>query len=362
MGNELEGFRLLRLAYEPDRDVSKGCDKESSAVVNGSTMDILVLVRSKVDMQFDAPWERINGYLPGDEITGSVAVLRNRIEAAVAGQQVHFIFQYWNGSDWVNESLVIETTSDRGIANFTKEYTGTQCGDEDCDGWWRIIATFPESAHFVGGDNLVGEVDLGDPNLNAAGAAWWTQPEYILPIILAMLFAMIIGAVMYKRYAERRRISILQGILTDTMMQLQVANEYVAVIFNCYKDLVRFFRQHGFMKKVYETTREFEWAVREALRGIASPAELDAFISIFEEARYSDHQITVTHRDRALQTLQAITTSISLALGEQQLSRTSDHEANMHTNLVKAGEFIDSEGNVKQAGLDDNAELENFSL
>jgi hypothetical protein len=116
------------------------------------------------------------------------------------------------------------------------------------------------------------------------------------------------------------------------------------------------------MKKVYETTREFEWAVREALRGIASPAELDAFISIFEEARYSDHQITVTHRDRALQTLQAITTSISLALGEQQLSRTSDHEANMHTNLVKAGEFIDSEGNVKQAGLDDNAELENFSL
>lgn len=362
MGNELEGFRLLRLAYEPDRDVSKGCDKESSAVVNGSTMDILVLVRSKVDMQFDAPWERINGYLPGDEITGSVAVLRNRIEAAVAGQQVHFIFQYWNGSDWVNESLVIETTSDRGIANFTKEYTGTQCGDEDCDGLWRIIATFPESAHFVGGDNLVGEVDLGDPNLNAAGAAWWTQPEYILPIILAMLFAMIIGAVMYKRYAERRRISILQGILTDTMMQLQVANEYVAVIFNCYKDLVRFFRQHGFMKKVYETTREFEWAVREALRGIASPAELDAFISIFEEARYSDHQITVTHRDRALQTLQAITTSISLALGEQQLSRTSDHEANMHTNLVKAGEFIDSEGNVKQAGLDDNAELENFSL
>ena len=64
MGSELEGFRILRLAYEPSRDVSKGCDKESSAVVNGSHMDILLLVRSKVDMQFDDPWEKINGFQP----------------------------------------------------------------------------------------------------------------------------------------------------------------------------------------------------------------------------------------------------------------------------------------------------------
>ena len=363
MGSELEGFRVLRLAYEPSRDVSKGCDKESSAVVNGSHMDILLLVRSKVDMQFDDPWEKINGYQPGEEITGSVAVLRNRIEAAAAGQQVHFVFQYENETGvWVNESLGIETTNDRGIANFSREYTGTQCGDETCIGKWRIIATFPESAHFVGGEDLEGLVFLGDPNLGSQGAAWWTQPEFLLPIILAFLFASIIGAVMYKRYAERRRIRILQGILTDTMMQLRVANEYVQVIFNCYKDLVRFFRQHGFMKKVYETTREFEWAVREALRGIASPAELDGFLSIFEEARYSDHQITASHRDRAMQTLQAITTSISLALGEQQLSRSADHEASMHTSLTKAGEFVTADGEVKQAGLDDDAEATNFTL
>ena len=363
MGSELEGFRVLRLAYEPSRDVSKGCDKESSAVVNGSHMDILLLVRSKVDMQFDDPWEKINGYQPGEEITGSVAVLRNRIEAAAAGQQVHFVFQYENETGvWVNESLGIETTNDRGIANFSREYTGTQCGDETCIGKWRIIATFPESAHFVGGEDLEGLVFLGDPNLGSQGAAWWTQPEFLLPIILAFLFASIIGAVMYKRYAERRRIRILQGILTDTMMQLRVANEYVQVIFNCYKDLVRFFRQHGFMKKVYETTREFEWAVREALRGIASPAELDGFLSIFEEARYSDHQITASHRDRAMQTLQAITTSISLALGEQQLSRSADHEASMHTSLTKAGEFVTADGEVKQAGLDEDAEATNFTL
>ncbi len=362
MGSELEGFRILRVAYEPDKDVSKGCDRESSAVVNGSYMDIMVLVRSKVDMQFDDPWERVNGYRPGDEVTGGVAVLRNRIEAAAAGQQVHFVFQYWNGSSWVDDSVSIETTNDRGIANFSYEYTGTDCGGENCEGLWRIIATFPESSYFVGGEDLEGEVHLGDPRSDTQGAAWWTQPEYVLPVILALLFSMIIGAVMYKRYAERRRIEILKGILTDTMMQLQAANEYVQVIFNCYKDLVRFFRQHGFMKKVYETTREFEWAVRQALRGMATADQLDAFLSIFEEARYSDHQITVSHRDKAIQTLQGITTSISLALGEQQLSRSEEHDATIHAEQVKAGQFTTADGTVKQAGLEDNAEANDFSL
>ena len=79
MGSELEGFRILRVAYEPDKDVSKGCDRESSAVVNGSYMDIMVLVRSKVDMQFDDTCERVNGYRPGDDVTGVVAGLCNRI-------------------------------------------------------------------------------------------------------------------------------------------------------------------------------------------------------------------------------------------------------------------------------------------
>ena len=63
-----------------------------------------------------------------------------------------------------------------------------------------------------------------------------------------------------------------------------------------------------------------------------------------------------------MQTLQGITTSIALALGEQQLSRTADHDADIHGNLAKAGEFIDAEGNIKQAGIDDNDELNSFSL
>ena len=137
---------------------------------------------------------------------------------------------------------------------------------------------------------------------------------------------------------------MLRGILSDTMMQLRAANEYIAVIFNCYKDLVKHFRRYGFMKKVYETTREFESAVRSAFV-MVPPEQLDDFLAIFEEARYSDHNIGPTHRDRALQTLQAITNSLTMALGDTgQILRTEEHSAGLYEEQVKAGSFTDSEG------------------
>ena len=115
------------------------------------------------------------------------------------------------------------------------------------------------------------------------------------------------------------------------------------------------------MKKVYETTREFEWAVRRAFYMV--PAEqLDGFLNIFEEARYSDHSIGTGQRDQEVSTLSAITQSISMALSDALITRTDDHDAALYGNLTKAGEFVDSEGNLQQAGLDDDPNASNFSL
>ena len=48
------------------------------------------------------------------------------------------------------------------------------------------------------------------------------------------------------------------------MLQLEASNEFIAAIFDCYKNLVST-RKYGFMKKVYETTRESEAAVETRL-------------------------------------------------------------------------------------------------
>ena len=51
-----------------------------------------------------------------------------------------------------------------------------------------------------------------------------------------------------------------------------------------------------------------------------------------------------------------------MALGDSLISRTAEHDASLHGNLTKAGEFVDAEGNVQQAGLEDDPNANNFSL
>ena len=161
---------------------------------------------------------------------------------------------------------------------------------------------------------------------------------------------------MYRNYIERRRIEILRGILTDSLWALQGRNSYIETIFNCYKDLVKFFRQRGAMKKVYETTREFEHAVNQMLGGIAPPEALSEFFGIFEEARYSDHEIGADQRDRAIAALQNIIGHLSKSLGESMLSRIRSEGISMYGASTKAGAFVDSEGQVRIAGTDDGPE------
>ena len=138
-------------------------------------------------------------------------------------------------------------------------------------------------------------------------------------------------------------------------MSLKASNEYIDTIFNCYKELVRFFRNRGAMKKVYETTREFEDAVNGMLSGIAPPEDLDVFFSLFEEARYSDHEIGADQRDRAINALQSIINHISASLGDGMLNRTTANESALYGSVVKAGSFVDAEGQERIAGIDDGS-------
>ena len=113
------------------------------------------------------------------------------------------------------------------------------------------------------------------------------------------------------------------------------------------------------MKKVYETTREFEMAVRQGFTMVPSD-QIDAFLTIFEEARYSDHDIDASHRDRALATLSAITSSLDAALGEGQTVQRGTG-VNLYDVNVKAGTFTSADGTVIVQGKDDG-DQDNFSI
>ena len=366
-GQKLEGFRTIRIAYEPTKELPGGCKAETTPVVNGSYEDIEVLVRSKVDILLKDQWASSSGYQVGDEITGKVSILRDRLDVSVEGETVIFTFQYWNGTGWETNNVEYSVTNEKGEANFSFLYEGkyvagdAQGVERAIDGKWRVLVHFKESSFFQEEFlNSTPIIYLGDV-ADTSNANFWT---FRLITILGIMFSfvLLIGAIMYRNYNERRRIEIIRGILTDSLMSLKASNDYIATIFDCYKDLVRFFRSRGAMKKVYETTREFEDAVNTMLGGMTPPEDLDVLFSIFEEARYSDHEIGADQRDRAIDALQSIINHLSNALGDSMLSRSSVTESNLYGSVVKAGEFVDSDGQTRIAGIDDEDQRDGFSL
>ena len=365
-GGELEGFRLLRVAFEPDLNVPGGCDKDTSNVLNGSQMDIVVLVRSRVDLQVKTSWSYVNnnGLDTDDNVNGEIALLRDRLNLAVENEEIFFIREYWDSDtmEWVVEGRNESYTNEQGHASFDWAFPGRTCAGEPCDGDWKITAYYPGSTFFAESSaNISHEVHYQKAQIVDQSSGIFT-PSTIMAFIIVLLGGAIAGVMYYQRVVARRQVEALRGILTDTMLQLQAANEYIAIIFDCYKQLVKHFRRHGFMKKVYETTREFESAVRGAFHMVPAD-QLDGFIAIFEEARYSDHQIGPSHRDRAVETLNAIAQSLSMALGDGgMITRGEEHDSSLYGGLTKAGEFIAADGSVRQAGLADTAEEANFKI
>jgi hypothetical protein len=353
-GGKLEGFRTLRVAFEPDRSIPGGCDKDNSNALNGSSMDLEVLVRSRVDLQVKETWaySGANGIDEGELVTGQIALLRDRLDLAVENEEVIFSYEYFDSTlgEWVVSDLNNKTrTNEQGVASFEWAFAGPTCDGTECEGLWRITAFYPGSTYFAPSqDNITHEIKYMEAEVLGSGSGLLSPGNLLIFAIITMAL-LIAGAIYYQRVQERRQVQALRGILTDAMMQLEASNEYIAAIFDCYKSLVKHFKKYGFMKKVYETAREFEAAVRNAFNMVPVD-QLDDFLSIFEEARYSEHTIDASHRDRAMQTLGAITNSLTMSLGEEGVVKRVD-VTGLYENLTKAGEFVASDGSVRQAGI-----------
>ncbi len=353
-GGKLEGFRTLRVAFEPDRNIPGGCDKDSSNALNGSAMDIELLVRSRVDLQVKQTWSRSgeNGADEGEIITGEIALLRDRLDLAVENEEIIFSYEYRDDEtgQWVVSDLNNKTrTNEQGVASFEWAFVGQSCDGNPCAGNWRITAYYLGSDRFAPSqENITHEISYKKADA-LSSQAWYSTPGNLLTIAIVFMSILIAGAIYYQRVQQQRQVQALRGILTDAMMQLEASNEYIAAIFDCYKSLVKHFRKYGFMKKVYETAREFEAAVRAAFNMVPTD-QLDNFLTIFEEARYSEHTIDATHRDRAMQTLGAITNSLTMSLGEESVVKRIEG-VSIYDNLTKAGEFVAADGSVRQAGI-----------
>ena len=106
---------------------------------------------------------------------------------------------------------------------------------------------------------------------------------------------------------RRRRLAALDemaDIFSYTAELLAAGDEIREAIFGCYESLCNILMRNGFLRRDFETVREFEMAIRKAL-----PISEDALVAldrIFEEARYSSHKLGDGHRQNAQHALSMV--------------------------------------------------------
>nr|AIF09074.1 transglutaminase domain-containing protein [uncultured marine group II/III euryarchaeote KM3_34_C09] len=114
------------------------------------------------------------------------------------------------------------------------------------------------------------------------------------------LIAAVLGSIAFVVYWRRRKqsaLSELADVFAYTAELLAAGDETREAIFNCYESLCAILMRHRFLRRDFETVREFEMAIRKALP--INEEALVALDSVFEEARYSRHEMGEAHKTQA---------------------------------------------------------------
>ena len=151
--DKLEGLRTLKVAYEPNINVPGGCDEDVENVLNGSEVEIEVLVRSRIELVVMTGWNHggDDGIPEGQLVIGEVALKRDRLDDDIENEEIQFILQYRNETGaWVTSTTTPTTTltNEQGIARFEWLFDGPSCDGLECTGEWRVTATYLGSQNF----------------------------------------------------------------------------------------------------------------------------------------------------------------------------------------------------------------------
>ena len=117
--------------------------------------------------------------------------------------------------------------------------------------------------------------------------------------MLALVAILIgVGTVIYLRRANSELLQEAAEVFAYTAELLAAGDSIREAIFNCYQNLCTVLQQNGFLRRDFETVREFEVAIRQAMPQISDDALL-ALDNMFEMARYSRDEMGAQHQQAA---------------------------------------------------------------
>ncbi|OIR11281.1 MAG: hypothetical protein BEU05_00875 [Marine Group III euryarchaeote CG-Bathy2] len=148
---------------------------------------------------------------------------------------------------------------------------------------------------------------------NSAEAAitWRAPPEvpnYLLWLLVALGVAAAGGTAYGWHWYATRHIRAIRKVLTTTAEALEANADYREAIISSYREMSRVLQGHGYLRRNFETVREFRDALREAVP--LDHASIERLTSLYEAADYSTTDQHGDDRTAAIGSLRAVLESL----------------------------------------------------
>ena len=276
-------------------------DSDQSRFLNGLSKEIEILVMIEVDFVY-SELELSNGQrvIKGTvnataRDTGAPLEGLSLTASLVNGSTTHFSVSKLTGEDGVFQ---YEFKSMAPLPAFSEQSLPPE-------GWGLLGVMIGSDSEFIepGSLALLPSSGVSITYEKQEGDSFFGSAAFGIGALVIAAIAIAIGAMAFNT-KRKSTIRELAKVLGQTVEMLASGDEYRRAIFLCYENMCSVLMRRGFLRRSFETVREFEHAIRAALP--ISEASLVSLDRIFEEARYSSHVLGDTHRDNAQLALSSV--------------------------------------------------------
>ncbi|RAH04876.1 MAG: hypothetical protein CMA00_004935 [Methanobacteriota archaeon] len=275
-------------------------ESDQSRFLNGGSREIEVMVMVEVDF-----------LLSGIELSNGQRVIRGTVNATARDtgaplEGLSLTAILLNGS--INHFSMSKLTDEEGVFNYEFKSISPMPPLSDRSAWGDLSVMISSDSDFLDPASLAllpasgVQIEYEQQNSDSLGVT-----TIAIGAILAAAVAVALGS-MLLNVRRKSAIKELASVFNQTAEMLASGDEYRKAIFLCYQNLCSVLTRRGFLRRNFETVREFESAIRKALP--ISEASLVSLDRIFEEARYSSHLLGDSHRDNAQLALSSVTQEI----------------------------------------------------
>ena len=276
-------------------------DSDQSRFLNGLSKEIEILVMIEVDFVY-SELELSNGQrvIKGTvnataRDTGAPLEGLSLTASLVNGSTTHFSVSKLTGEDGVFQ---YEFKSMAPLPAFSEQSLPPE-------GWGLLGVMIGSDSEFIepGSLALLPSSGVSITYEKQEGDSFFGSAAFGIGALVIAAIAIAIGAMAFNT-KRKSTIRELAKVLGQTVEMLASGDEYRRAIFLCYENMCSVLMRRGFLRRSFETVREFEHAIRAALP--IREASLVSLDRIFEEARYSSHVLGDTHRDNAQLALSSV--------------------------------------------------------